>query len=83
MSALRPKRPRVKLEREAYKILRRYVLERDGWKCQKCGSGSNLEVHHQRSRSLLGNDEEENLITMCRSCHKAEHQRRQGSTPIT
>jgi hypothetical protein len=40
------KEPRLKLDQEAYRILRLQVLERDGWRCQQCGSMKNLEVHH-------------------------------------
>ncbi len=35
----------------AYATLRRVILERDGWRCQKCGSLRNLDVHHMRRRS--------------------------------
>jgi len=34
---------------------------------------SNLEVHHQRFRSQLRNDSEENLITLCKICHGGKH----------
>ncbi len=27
------------------------VLERDEWRCQKCGSLENLQVHHKIKRS--------------------------------
>ncbi|MGD0966358.1 MAG: HNH endonuclease [Candidatus Acidiferrales bacterium] len=49
------------------------MLHRDGWRCQRCGSLQNLEVHHLRSRSLLGDDAEENLITLCNPCHRGLH----------
>jgi hypothetical protein len=45
--------------------LPRQVLERDGWRCQVCGSMQNLQVHHLRFRSHSGGDEEQNLITLC------------------
>ena len=38
MEKLRQKRARLKLGREEYDALRRRVLERDGWRCQSCGS---------------------------------------------
>jgi 5-methylcytosine-specific restriction endonuclease McrA len=49
------------------------VLERDGWRCQKCGSPENLQVHHKIKRSQRGNDSLENLVTLCAYCHIAEH----------
>jgi RNA-directed DNA polymerase len=73
MSKLRQKRPRVRLKRAAYSELHRKVLMRDGWRCQQCGSSINLQVHHIRSRSKLGDDNEENLITLCADCHVARH----------
>jgi 5-methylcytosine-specific restriction endonuclease McrA len=73
MSAGFPKRPRVKLEPEAYAHLCREVLDRDGWKCQNCGSASELQLHHLCFRSALGDDDVENLIILCASCHEKVH----------
>jgi 5-methylcytosine-specific restriction enzyme A len=64
---------RTRLETESYEALRRAVLQRDGWRCQICGEMTKLEVHHQRFRAHLGQDEEGNLITLCRRCHSARH----------
>jgi 5-methylcytosine-specific restriction endonuclease McrA len=66
-------RVRIKLDAKSYRELWRYVLERDGWRCQNCGDLKNLEVHHIRRRSKLGVDSEENLITLCASCHRKVH----------
>jgi len=68
-----PKNPRVRLEADAYHHLRLRVLERDGWRCQLCGSMTNLEVHHAQFRSHQGEDAEHNLITLCVQCHKLSH----------
>jgi 5-methylcytosine-specific restriction endonuclease McrA len=48
-----------------YEKLRQQVLRRDGWRCQSCGTMSNLEVHHKEFRSQSGDDSEANLITLC------------------
>jgi hypothetical protein len=32
-------------------------------------------VHHIRSRSALGDDTDENLITLCADCHRQFHLR--------
>jgi 5-methylcytosine-specific restriction endonuclease McrA len=50
------------------------VLRRDGWRCQSCGTMSNLEVHHKQFRSQSGEDSELNLITLCAVCHETVHQ---------
>jgi len=36
---------------------------------------SNLEVHHREFRSHSGSDAEENLITLCTTCHATVHRR--------
>jgi 5-methylcytosine-specific restriction endonuclease McrA len=71
--SLRQKKPWIKLDSETYMLLRNHVLERDSWRCQDCGSLENLQVHHLKSRSRLGNDEMTNLITLCAPCHKRRH----------
>jgi 5-methylcytosine-specific restriction endonuclease McrA len=64
---------RVRLDEASYEALRLQVLRRDRWRCQSCGSLSNLEVHHQRFRSQSGHDSEQNLITLCTQCHTGIH----------
>jgi 5-methylcytosine-specific restriction endonuclease McrA len=68
-----PKRPRIKLDPNSYEQLRLHVLERDSWRCQNCGATEHLEVHHKEFRSHTGDDSEENLITLCSSCHEKTH----------
>jgi 5-methylcytosine-specific restriction endonuclease McrA len=69
------KHAQIRLEEESYQNVRKRVLQRDGWRCQLCGSMTNLEVHHQQFRSHSGEDEEENLITLCFECHSSIHGR--------
>lgn len=73
MTRTRPKVARLRLDPVAYENLRRQVLRRDGWRCQNCGTMSNLEVHHQEYRSGGGEDAEPNLITLCAICHGQVH----------
>jgi 5-methylcytosine-specific restriction endonuclease McrA len=73
MSGLRQKRPRLQLDPAAYRELREQVLARDGWRCQFCGSLAGVEVHHIEPRSRLGDDREDNLITLCAACHRKVH----------
>jgi len=70
----------LRLDEHEYGELRERVLRRDGWRCQFCGSMTNLEVHHKEFRSHSGQDQEDNLITLCNGCHSAEHsQNKSGS----
>jgi 5-methylcytosine-specific restriction endonuclease McrA len=73
MTPVRPKRARLRLDPEPYEQLRNQVLRRDGWRCQACGTKSNLEVHHQKFRSQSGDDSEQNMITLCSTCHATVH----------
>jgi hypothetical protein len=53
-----------------------YVLDRDKYKCQYCKGktkDSRLHVHHIIFRSKGGSDEQENLITLCKTCHDKLH----------
>jgi 5-methylcytosine-specific restriction endonuclease McrA len=63
----------LRLDSASYEILHRQVLERDEWRCQFCGSMLHLQVHHLKFRSRSGNDEEQNLITLCAQCHNLVH----------
>jgi HNH endonuclease len=67
------KRPGLKLDAESYRELRRTILDRDGRRCRHCGTQRHLQVHHIQSRGQLGNDEEDNLITVCVDCHGKLH----------
>ena len=67
--------PRLRLDSTSYGKLHRQVLERDGWRCQYCGTMQHLQVHHLKFRSHSGGDEEQNLITLCSDCHARIHQK--------
>ncbi len=71
--SLIPKLRCTRLPKDEYTNLRCQVLARDGWRCQQCGSRTNLEIHHQILRCRLGDDREENLTTLCTSCHWRRH----------
>jgi len=67
----------IRFEEESYRELRKQILRRDGWRCQFCGTMSNLEIHHQQFRGHRGDDLEKNLITLCNACHSSAH----GASP--
>jgi len=73
MNKLPKRMPQLKLPVQEYAMLRTRVLERDGWRCQMCGSSTNLQVHHLKSRSKLGDDALQNLISLCVTCHGKQH----------
>jgi HNH endonuclease len=73
MRTIGPKPVRRRLDPVSYEKLLRQVLRRDGWRCQSCGAMANLEVHHKEFRSHAGQDAEENLITLCATCHASVH----------
>jgi 5-methylcytosine-specific restriction endonuclease McrA len=75
MNAIHGRGTRLRLDAQLYESLRLQILRRDAWRCQSCGTMSNLEVHHKESRSHSGEDSEENLITLCVACHAAAHLR--------
>ncbi|HNS49854.1 MAG TPA: group II intron reverse transcriptase/maturase [Anaerolineae bacterium] len=46
--------------------IRARVLQRDGYRCLKCGAMENLEVHHVKPK---GGNRMDNLETLCNYCH--------------
>ncbi len=72
---IRSKATPTRLDPLPYESLRQQILRRDGWRCQSCGTMSNLEVHHREFRSHSGSDTEGNLITLCAACHANVHHR--------
>ena len=70
----------LRVDPVSYESLRQQVLRRDGWRCQSCGTMSNLEIHHKLFRSQSGEDSEDNLITLCVSCHQGVHLRGESAT---
>ena len=59
----------------AYQQRCQQVLRRAGWRCQNCSGQANLHVHHIQLRSHLGDDTEQNLITVCSESHQQIHSR--------
>ena len=53
---------------------RKAVLHRDNYTCQCCGKKNcQLQTHHIIFRSCGGSDDENNMITLCKECHKGVH----------
>jgi 5-methylcytosine-specific restriction endonuclease McrA len=60
--------------------VRREVLARDQHRCQApgCDRTRFLEVHHKVPRQLGGDNQPENLVTLCGACHRLWHERKAG-----
>ncbi len=68
-----------------WKKVRLRILNRDGWTCQKChlvSFNGKLHVHHVIHRKNGGTEDDDNLITLCNPCHRAEHRQRRYSETI-
>jgi len=61
-----------KLRELPYEYMKKYVKQRDGNKCKRCGCTESLHVHHIVPEWAGGRDEPENLITLCISCHSKD-----------
>lgn len=69
---------RLQREQRHYDGLREPVLQRDRYKCVRCGSTEDLTVHHKdgNGRNMppdAKNNRMENLETVCRPCHMQIH----------
>lgn len=60
-----------------WRYIRRGVIFRDRGRCRRCGSREQLDVHHL-DYSRLGREKFDDLITLCRACHQAEHRKNHG-----
>jgi len=56
--------------------------------CEECGSTKNLEAHHikpakyKNNKTIVSGDHsEENIMTLCNSCHQKKHYRELGRVP--
>ena len=58
---------------QEWKQLRSQARKRAKYRCERCGRGGKLTVHHILSRDLGGPDILENLIALCTRCHDYVH----------
>ncbi|MCB1636053.1 MAG: HNH endonuclease, partial [Xanthomonadales bacterium] len=53
------------------------IVHLDDYKCHACGkrqaTGVELHVHHIVHRSRSGTNDRRNLVTLCLTCHQAQH----------
>ena len=62
------------IQSEDWQKRRLQALKRDGFRCQMCGSGINLRVHHISYDHLSQDEEIDDLITLCDNCHSQVHE---------
>ncbi len=63
----------LRIRGREWKEMRRHILARDNYTCQRCGGKPRrLAVHHIVPYRYCFCDEEINLITMCCKCHARE-----------
>ena len=53
--------------------LKPYILTRDKHRCVRCSDTRLLEIHHIQPVSRYGKSTEDNLVTLCNTCHKEVH----------
>jgi hypothetical protein len=61
---------------ELWRILRKYVYQRDFGKCKYCGEQIELNkchIHHQLELGRGGTNHPSNLVVSCKDCHKQKH----------
>jgi len=64
------------LRSKGWKDLRREALIRDNWRCVGCECKIKLQVHHRRYPKRLGEEELQDVETLCSVCHDETHKRR-------
>lgn len=62
------------LKSEYWNKVRIAVLKRDKYQCKICQAKTNLQVHHDNYKNHFNEHKHlEDLITLCRNCHKEHH----------
>lgn len=55
------------------RIVNKKLLKDKKGKCEICGKMGQTEKHHKKTKGSGGDDIEENLIEVCRICHRKLH----------
>ena len=56
---------------QTWRQCKQAVLTRDGRRCVLCGASKSLTLHHIRPKAIGGDSTQQNLVTVCESCHQA------------
>lgn len=60
------------LQTAGWRTTRNAALRRARYRCGRCGTGRQLEVHHL-SYERLGNERDADIAVLCRACHTQHH----------
>ncbi|MCY4633241.1 MAG: HNH endonuclease [Acidobacteria bacterium] len=67
-------RNHARLTGARWQRLRRRALDRDGWRCTRCESPADLEMHHIKALDDGGDPWSlDNVAMQCRDCHIDSH----------
>lgn len=72
----KPEKALKELVEVVYAQNRVKAMERDGWRCVRCGSFRNLQAHHKVERGMGGANRDDrvgNLETICHEDHARIH----------
>lgn len=58
---------------DEWRLKRNYILNKRGYKCERCFSKKNLQIHHITYENL-GFELDNDLIILCKNCHQYVHQ---------
>ena len=67
------KRYREKPNAASWSSIVEFINERDGYRCKECKSDKSIVVHHITFLSDGGNNNSDNLVTLCEKCHSGKH----------
>lgn len=60
------------LESDHWKAIRKAALQQSNYQCSKCGSKSDLNVHH-KTYARKGHERLDDLEVLCYQCHMETH----------
>jgi 5-methylcytosine-specific restriction endonuclease McrA len=60
------------MQSSGWRRRRAQAIRRAGRRCQQCGAGGPLDVHH-RSYGHLGDERPYELVALCPDCHGQVH----------
>lgn len=66
----------------SWRVTRNRALQRAGYKCERCTSKRDLQVHH-RCYDRLGREWDQDLEVLCDTCHGGHHEAEQARRGIS
>jgi hypothetical protein len=63
---------RAVMQSSGWRRRRAHAIRRAGGRCQHCGAGGSLDVHHT-TYAHLGNERPYELAVLCPGCHRRAH----------